>query len=134
MQVCSIIEFHIKGPIAPIPSDSACITLTIRNQKWAGRYLGNGEYMVRHSTYYTGTLPYTITSDIPGFPEQNGFFTVINRWNKQAAETDYQVGENWYTDNYDPAFMERNYAGALTTSKWRNDVIENWGKRWRWLK
>ena len=27
----------------------------------------NGIYAVRHSTYYTGTLPYTITSDIPAF-------------------------------------------------------------------
>lgn len=134
VQICSMIEFYVKGPVLPIASDSACITLTVRNQKWAGRYLDNGEYMVRHSTYYTGTLPYTITSDIPGFPEQNGFFTVANRWDKQVADTDYRVGENWYTDNYDPALMERNNAGALTTSKWRNAVIEDWGKRWGWLK
>ena len=67
-QVCGIIEWQRRGPVRDdIAIDSACITLDIRKQQWKGYYKGNGNYVVSHSTYYTGTLSYTITSTIEGF-------------------------------------------------------------------
>lgn len=134
IEVCSVVEFRIKGPAVNIPADSACITLNIRNQKWAGYYLGNGIYSVRHSTYYLGTLSYTITSTIPGFGEQKGAITVKNEWNDQASATSYRVGNNWYTDKNDPKEMHKGLWGYHTTARWRNDVMADWGKRWSWLK
>lgn len=133
--VYSIIEFHIQGPVRPdIPSYKPCFTLTIRNQKWAGYYLGNGDYAVRHSTYNTGTLPYTITSDIPGFPQHEGAITVENIWPGRQSSTDYAVGPNWYTDKSDPSLFWRNLQGAETVYKWREEVMEDWGKRLQYLK
>ena len=133
--IYSIIEFHVKGPDRPdIPADSACFTLTIGRQEWDGFHLGGGDYAVRHSTYYTGTLPYTITSDIPGFPALEGAITIENLWPGRESATDCKVGPNWYTDKSDPALFWRNLQGAETVYKWRQAVMEDWGKRLQYLK
>lgn len=135
VQVYSIIEFHVAGPVRnDIPIDSACITLTIGKQKWDGYHTGNGDYVVRHSTYYLGTLPYTITSNIPEFPNQEGEITVENIWPGRICDTDYKVGNKWFTDKSASEYFWKNYQGAQTTYKWRNAVMEDWGKRWEWLK
>lgn len=133
--VYSIIELHIKGPVKDdIAPDSVCFRMDIRNQKWDGFYLGNGDYAVRHSTYYLGTLPYTITSDIPGFPCHEGAITVENLWPGRESATDYEVGANWYTDKADPALFWKKLQGAQTVLKWREAVMEDWGKRLGYLK
>ena len=51
---------------------------THQNQKWNGYYKGNGLYVLRPSTYYTGTLDYMITSTIEGFNPIIGQITVEN--------------------------------------------------------
>ncbi len=79
-QIYSIMEFRVKGPELNIPPDSICMIMTINKQTWGGFYLGEGIYAVRHTTYALGTMPYTIVSDIPGFPEQKGEITVVNVW------------------------------------------------------
>lgn len=133
--VYSVIEFRIKGPIVEnIPSDSTCFTLDIGNQKWGGYYLGEGNYAVRHSTYYTRTLDYTITSDIPGFPNQQGAITVKNIWPDKPNTNDLTLGNHWYTDKADSSLFYGKHQGAMTVYKWRKEVIEDWGKRWNWLK
>ena len=133
--VFSIIEFHVKGPVKnDIPTDSICMTLTIGKQKWGGYYLGNGDYAVRHSTYYLGTLPYTITSDIPRFPNQKGDITVENIWPGRKSSTDYKVGSNWFTDKSESDLFWQGFQGAQTVYKWRTEIMEDWGKRLKWLK
>lgn len=132
--VYSLIEFRIKGPVVDIPADSICLTLTIGKQNWGGYYLGNGIYAVRHSTYYLGTLPYTIVSDIPDFPSQKGEITIENIWPGKRNVTDYPLGKNWFTDRGDARLCENNCLGSKTVSKWRNLIMEDWGKRWSWLK
>lgn len=133
-QVYSIMEFRIKGPDVDIPSDSACIFLTINKQTWNGYYMGNGEYVVRHSTYTLGTHPYVIKSDIPDFSVFEGEITISNEWPGIKRDTDYKLGENWYTDRSDEDLFERNYHGYKSVSKWRIDVMSDWAKRWSWLK
>jgi hypothetical protein len=133
-QICGIIEWQLKGPKRKnIAVDSACITLDIRNQKWNGYYKGNGIYVVRHSTYYTGTLNYTITSTVKGFKPIKGQITVENTWNR-SNDTDYKVGSRWWTDSY----AEENYwskcAGARYQRIIRDEIMEDWALRWQWLK
>ena len=134
-QVCGIIEWQLKGPnrtdIAP---DSACLTLSIRNQLWKGYYKGNGNYVLRHSTYYSGTLSYTITSTLEGFPPIAGEITIVNTWDAPACPTDYSVGSQWWTDSYLPSDFWHNYAGANTQLQIRQEVMADWAKRWMWLK
>lgn len=135
--VCSVLEFHIKGPRLNIPADSACFTLNMKagigEQKWAGYYVGEGNYVVRYSPKQSESLSYTITSLIPGFPEQSGQLVVDNLWPGKNRKTGYLLGANWYTDRSDPELYDGKIQGGITTKKWRNDVLQDWAKRWAWL-
>ena len=132
--VYSILEFRIKGPKINIPADSACITLTVAKQKWDGYHLGNGEYIVRYVPKQAETLSYTITSDIQGFPQQNGVFVIDNLWPGKPRPTDYKLGANWYTDKSNPELFDGKWQGAKTVHKWHIDVLQDWAKRWDWLR
>lgn len=154
-QICGIIEWQLKGPKRnDIAIDSACVTLDIRNQKWKGYYKGNGLYVLRHSTYYTGTLDYTITSTVKGFKPITGQITVENNWKRNSSKsqvpgskpqstcsklnaqssTDLRVGYNWWTDSYAPEDFWHNHAGANHQVMVREEVMRDWAKRWSWLK
>ena len=134
-QICGIIEWQLKGPVCnDIAIDSACVTLNIRNQQWRGYYKGNGLYVVRHSTYYTGTLSYTITSTIEGFTPITGEITIENTWDVKPHDTDYIVGPQWWTDSYAPADYWKNNAGARNQFIVREEIMEDWARRWAWLK
>lgn len=134
-QIYSIIEWHVKGPVRNnMPAGTECITLSIAKQQWRGYYLGNGEYLARYSTYKTGTQPYSITSDIEGFPKQEGFITIENVFPGRQRSTDFTVGGNWFTDKTDTALFHKGNQGAMTVYKWRKAAIEDWGGRCQWLK
>lgn len=134
-QICGIIEWQLKGPVRDdISTDSACIILDIRKQQWKGYYRGNGLYVLRHSTYYTGTLPYTITSTIDGFMPINGEITIENTWNTHPEETDFKVGNQWWTDSYALEDYWKNCAGANTQYLVRKAVMEDWAWRWTLLR
>lgn len=136
--VCSIMEFHIKGPVLNISADSACFTLSVKagigEQKWAGYYRGKGDYVVRYAPKQSEVLSYTITSPIAGFPEQAGQFVVDNLWPGKVRKTDYLLGSHWYTDRKDPRLYDGKIQGGLAVKKWRNDVLSDWARRWAWLR
>lgn len=133
--VFSIIELHVKGPVKDdIAPDSVCFRMEIRNQIWDGYYLGGGDYAVRHSTYYLGTLTYKITSHIPDFPQYECAITVENIWPGREYPTDYKVGSHWYSDKADSTLFRKNHQGAQTVFKWRDAVMEDWGVRLNYLK
>ena len=134
-QVCGIIEWQLQGPVRnDIAIDSACVTLDIRNQQWRGYYKGDGLYVLRHSTYYTGTLSYTITSTIEGFSPITGEITVENTWDVKPHDTDYIVGAQWWTDSYLPDDYWNNCAGARNQLVVREEIMADWAQRWAWLK
>ncbi|MBQ7422605.1 MAG: DUF1593 domain-containing protein [Prevotella sp.] len=134
-QICSIIEWQLTGPNRPdIAPDSACLILDIQRQQWKGYYQGNGHYVVRHSTYYIGTLSYSITSTVDGFAPISGEITIVNTWNTAPHATDYLVGRNWWTDSYAPADYWHGYAGAQTQRIVREEIMRDWAERWGWLK
>jgi hypothetical protein len=136
--VYSVVELHFKGPVINIPQDSICfimsVTAKIGEQKWAGFYLGNGDYAIRYCPKQTETLTYKITSPIPGFSEQSGQLVVDNSWPGKPRPTDYKLGSNWYTDRGDAALFDGIQQGAKTVLKWRNDALLDWAKRWAWLQ
>lgn len=136
--VYSVVEFHFKGPIVNIPPDSACFTMSVKaqigEQKWAGFYLGNGDYAIRYCPKQTETLSYKITSPIPGFTEQSGQLAVDNAWPGKPRAADYLLGENWFTDISNPELFEGIQQGAKTVSKWRNAALLDWAARLKWLQ
>ena len=133
--ICGIIEWQLSGPMRDdIAIDSACITLDIRRQQWKGYYKGDGHYLLRHSTYYTGTLDYTVSSTLPDFTPFQGQITVANTWDSAPRETDYAVGPQWWTDSYAPENYWHNCAGAATQQQARLETMQDWALRWSWLK
>ncbi len=136
--VCSVIEFHFKGPVINIPIDSSCFTMTVQakigEQQWAGFYLGEGDYAIRYCPKQSETLIYKVTSSIIGFTEQKGQFVVDNSWPGKNRTTDYKLGSNWYTDRNDKDLFDGKIQGGKTISKWRNDALMDWAKHWAWLQ
>lgn len=134
-QICGIIEWQLQGPVRnDVAIDSACITIDIRRQQWKGYYKGNGLYVLRHSTYYTGTLPYIITSTLQDFPPLRGEVTIDNTWDVPAKPTDYVVGSQWWTDSYAPSHYWKNRAGAALQRAVRQESMQAWAERWQWLR
>lgn len=136
--VFSVVELHFKGPVISVPSDSVCFTMAVKakigEQKWAGFYLGNGDYAIRYVPKQSETITYKITSVIPGFEEHNGQFVVDNVWPGKPRITDFKPGKNWYTDRADPGLFDSNWQGSKTVLKWRSDILLDWAKRWSWLQ
>lgn len=136
--VYSILDFQFKGPIIDIPADSPCFKMTVKAgigiQEWDGFYLGNGNYGLKYAPKETEILSYTITSKIPGFPEQSGQMVVDNIWPGKKRSTDYQLGANWYTDKAAPELFDGIRQGGKTVLKWRNDALLDWAKRWEWTR
>ncbi|GAB3971322.1 DUF1593 domain-containing protein [Spirosoma terrae] len=135
--VYSIMEFHVKGPNLNIPADSACFTMTVQaqigEQKWAGYYLGHGNYAIRYIPKQSETLSYTLSSPIPGFPQGSGKFVVHNVWPGKRSTSDFKLGSNWYTDRGDTSLFDGRQQGGKTVLKWRNAALLDWAKRWSWL-
>lgn len=135
--VYSVVELHFKGPEINAAADSVCFTMAVKakigEQKWAGYYLGKGDYAVRYCPKQTEVLTYSISSPIPGFAPQSGQMVVDNLWPGKARDSDYLLGANWYTDRSDPALFDGIYQGGKTVLKWRTEVLLDWAKRWSWL-
>ena len=135
---CSVVEFHIKSPALSIPPDSACFwmetTYKQNVQKWAGFYLGDGEYAVKYVPKQAELVDYKFTSGIKDFPIQNGKLVVTNLWPGKPHPTDYTLGKNWFTDKADRKLYDGKIQGGQTILKWRKNILMDWAKRWEWLR
>lgn len=136
---CSIIEFHLKGPKTNIPSDSICFWMEVPYgensvQKWPGYYLRNGDYAVRYIPKKSEILRYTFTSQIAELNGLEGTIVVSNLWPGKKHTTDYKLGNNWYSDKSNPDLYDGKIQGGKTVLKWKNDILLDWSKRWKWLK
>jgi hypothetical protein len=103
-------------------------------QKWAGYYLGDGQYAVRFVPKQAEQISFTFSSPIPGFPTGSGQLLVENHWPGKLQATDIPLGSHWFTDRSAPAFYEGKIQGGKTISRWRRDVLLDWAKRWAWLR
>lgn len=151
----SLMEWQLQGPVIDIPYDSIAFTMTVDKQTWRGHYMGNGLYMVRYSPKQPDVLNYKITSPIPGFPTHEGTYVVGPEWpaigKYQTTSTNIQfvpikLGAHWWTDICDEKLLSgvsdyeelrhqaQKWQGAATISKWREEVLEDWAQRFRWLR
>lgn len=126
-----MMEIRLKDVI---PTDSAKISMVILNQTWPGEYVGDGEYRVRYATYTLGTHPYVINANIQGFKPLQGKITVVNEWTGPEHDTDFILGENWWSDIDCPEENILGYPGDGTVLRHRKTVMEDWAKRWDLLK
>ena len=135
---CTVVEFHLKGPEINASADSVCFWMETpyKNtvQKWGGYYLGNGEYALRYIPKQAEVVSYRFTSSIPGFPMQEGKLVVDNLWPGKKNPTDYKLGASWYTDKAGAQLYDGKIQGGKTVSKWRDNALSDWAKRWEWLR
>ncbi|WP_026713104.1 nucleoside hydrolase-like domain-containing protein [Flavobacterium daejeonense] len=135
---CSIIEMHLKGPKSNFTSDDVCFQMEIpygnATQKWPGYYLGNGDYAIRYIPKKAENLNYIFTSEIPEINGLKGSLVVTNLWPGTKHSTDYPLGNNWYSDKSNPELYDGKIQGGKTVSKWRKAILDDWAKRWNWLK
>ena len=150
-----IVEWHLKGPKLKkgkytvvkdrwsSGSDNEVGLLTVDKQKWPLYYLGNGNYMCRYATYKFGVVSYTIEGPtdlngnaIKGFKKIEGTLFVDNVFPGKQRSTDYMLGNTWWGDRLDPQlYSDREKCqGAKTVAKWRDEVMEDWGRRCQWLE
>jgi hypothetical protein len=132
--VYSVVELIFKGPMIPKEIGTPILTLHVDKQEWEGYYLGDGLYGVKYAPKAPAILPYTITSDIQEINGNKGIFLVVNNWPGQPTPESFQLGNNWYTDKTDCSLFEGVWQGAKTVSKWRNEVLQEWGERWEILR
>ncbi len=135
---CSVLEFHLKGKETDIPADSVCFRMEVPYgktvQTWPGYYLGKGDYVVRYIPKKAEVINYRFSSDIQEIHGLEGNIVVDNLWPGKPNETDYPLGENWFTDKSDRNLYDGIIQGGMTVLKWRTDVLNDWAKRWEWLK
>jgi len=135
---CSIIEIHLKGPKSNFTSDDVCFQMEIPYgesiQKWPGYYLSNENYAIRYIPKKAENLNYIFTSEIPEINGLKGSIVVTNLWPGTKHSTDYPLGNNWYSDKSNPELYDGKIQGGKTVSKWRKTILDDWAKRWNWLK
>ncbi len=136
----SLLEWELNGPKVDIPADSVCFTLTIDRQSWPGFYVGDGKYAVRYSPKAPAKLPYSINSEITGFPAHDGCIVVGEKWpaigeyeteSATISSAPIAVGSNWYTDTQD---YTTKWQGENTILRHRAEIMKDWAKRFGWLK
>ena len=135
---CTILEFRFKGPKLEIPKYSKCFEMELpygnSSQIWPGYYNGNGEYVIRYIPKKAEVLNYKFNSEIKEINSLQGSIVVDNSWPGKENNSDYQLGNNWYTDKSGEEFYDGVLQGAKTIKKWKSEVLSDWIKRWGWLK
>ncbi|MCP9754591.1 DUF1593 domain-containing protein [Lacihabitans sp. CCS-44] len=135
---CTVVEFRFKGDEIDIPADSTCFWMetTYKNnvQKWAGYYLGKGQYAVKYAPKQAEIVNYKFTSNLPNFPEKEGKLVVDNLWPGKSHNADFKLGTHWYSDKSDPLLYDGKIQGGQTISKWRSSILLDWAERWEWLR
>lgn len=135
---CSLIEFRFKGPIIrdnPATAPFHMETMHKKDvQKWAGSYLGDGNYAIQYVPKGAEVLNYKFVSEIPELNGHEGKLNIVNLWPGKENPTDIPLGKTWFSDKSDPTLYEGKFQGGKTISKWKNDILLDWAKRWDWLK
>ena len=137
---CTIVEIQLQGPVSDLPIDSTAFLMEVpygnrgEIQVWPGVHLGEGRYAIRYIPKQAETLTYTITSDIPGFPVGTGALVAGNLWPDRPRESDYVLGDNWFTDRANSVLYDGRIQGGKTVSKWRQSALADWAERWSRLR
>ncbi|HMP82319.1 MAG TPA: DUF1593 domain-containing protein [Verrucomicrobiota bacterium] len=125
VEVFSIMEL-IYRPATNPPGVTA--TLVVDKQEFPGFMDDAGAWHFIFSPKEGKTWSYTIRSTLPALDGQVGGFT--SYWlTPDLAGQLAALYPNWWTDDPDPAVAERNFAGAKTVSRWREDFLRDFAVR-----
>jgi len=134
---CSIVEFRFKGPKIKADKESIQFWMEVPYgktvQKWPGYYIEEGIYAIRYIPKKAEVLNYKFSSDIKEIDGKEGALVVDNLWPGKQNKSDYKLGGNWFTDKQAKDLYFGKMQGGKTVSKWRNEILMDWAKRWNWL-
>lgn len=102
-------------------------TLVVDRQEFTGFPDTKGAWHFLFSPKETKSWTYRITSNHPGLDGQTGAFTSFLP--RGATTTPSPEFPNWWTDNPDPAFEEKNEPGVKTISRWREQFLRDFATR-----
>ncbi|WP_433835755.1 nucleoside hydrolase-like domain-containing protein [Flavobacterium anhuiense] len=134
---CSIMELRFKIPKTDAKKESIYFWMEVpygKNiQKWPGYYIGNDVYAIRYIPKKAEVLNYKLTSDLSEINGKEGTIVATNLWPGKKSQTDYKLGNNWFTDKQDKDLYFGKIQGGKTVSKWKEEILVDWAKRWNWL-
>ena len=93
------------------------------SQIWPGYYNGNGEYAIRYIPKKAEVLNYKFNSEIKEIDSLQGSIVVDKSWPGNENNSDYQLGNNWYTDKSGEEFYDGVLQGAKTIKKWKSSIV-----------
>lgn len=130
----TLLEIHFKGPKQRMKAGTLCFRLKIDNQLWDGYYVGKGDYVCIYCPKQPASLTYECISDIKQLNGLKGAFVVNRVWPGKKTESDYTLGNSWYSDKVAEELADGKWQGFKTTLKWRERALAEWAVRWSWLK
>jgi hypothetical protein len=102
--------------------------LLVENQALSGYFLGDGKVRFRFSPKSAKIFDFKIESNITSLNGKTGSITAFI----PPAELAYHPSSkypNWWTDNPNPEFAEREHIGAKTVSRWRQEFLADFAAR-----
>jgi hypothetical protein len=128
VEVFSIVDL-IYHPTSSTPAKAAA-TLVMDRQDFPGFADEAGRWHFILSPKEGRTFRYAIKSTAPEINGLTGGFTAY--WlPPDVAREPSSRHPNWWTDDPNPAVAERNFAGAKTVSRWREDFLRDFAERMR---
>ncbi|MFM2081993.1 MAG: hypothetical protein RL380_684 [Verrucomicrobiota bacterium] len=126
VETYAIVEiiYHTTNTVSP----SATATLVVDKQNFPGFADDAGAWHFIFSPKQSKPWSYTIKSVNPALDGRIGGFTSVAPMLVQAARPSAHF-PNWWTDNPDPVLAEREFQGAKTVSRWREDYLRDFAGR-----
>lgn len=127
----SIQEFAILEIALPIGTnlpEKPEAFLNVDNQSLSGHFTEDGTVRFRFSPKSAKTFTFEIKSNVPDLNGKTGKVTAVIPSAGLANQASDKY-PNWWTDNPNPEFMERDHIGAKTVSKWRKEFLTDFASR-----
>lgn len=113
-------------------SENPKIWIEIDGQRIDGFYNGDGVFAIRFVPKRIGNWKYVVNCTVKSIQGQTGEFVSVNPW--PGAENIENVKlNNWWSDRTEKDLYLKQYQGAKTVSKWREDFLSDWAKRFEWI-
>jgi hypothetical protein len=126
VEVFSIVEIIYRST-TKVSSD-ATAKLVMDGQEFPGFADSTGAWRFTLSPKEGKTFRYVLASSVPELAGKSGSYTAYWLPADVAAQPSARH-PNWWTDDPDPAVAERNFAGAKTVSRWREEFLRDFARR-----
>jgi hypothetical protein len=108
------------------------IWMSIDGQRINGFYAGNNVFTIRFVPKRIGNWEYVVNCSVKEIQNQRGKFVSANPW-PGIRDTQNIDLNNWWSDRTDKDLYIKEYQGAKTIFKWREEFLSDWAERFDWI-